>query len=273
MPSVAVVGHLARDRVDGGPPRPGGCPFFAALALRLLGRDAQILTRCSNADRALFHGPLGELGVPVTVLSSEHTSGFDHDYEGEVRTTTVTSLGDPWTPADAEHLADDVTWVHVAPLLRSDFPPETLAALAGAERRVSLDAQGLVREPRVGPLEQNADFDPALLESIEVLKLSAEEAQIVAGGPFESSTAVRLGVAEILVTLGSRGADIWIDGAVTHLRTTPVLQVESTGAGDAFMVGYVAARSDGASPMAAARAASALVGQMLLARGGVKSSA
>jgi sugar/nucleoside kinase (ribokinase family) len=266
VPRVAVVGNLARDRVDGGPPRPGGCPFFAAHALKLLGRDAQIVTRCADSDRALIERPAADLGIEITLVSSEHTSGFDHAYEAEARTTKVTSVGDPWNPADASLLARDVRWVHVAPLLRGDFPPETLAAFAEDDRRVSLDAQGLVRERRLGQLVQNRDFDQAVLRAVSVLKLSEEEAQIVGAGSFHTSTVESLGVEEILVTLGSHGEDVWLRGSVTHIPTTPVLDVETTGAGDAFMIGYLIARSDGAPPLEAAREASALVARMLTER-------
>jgi sugar/nucleoside kinase (ribokinase family) len=272
MAVVAVVGNLARDRIDGGEPQPGGCPFFAAQALRLLAREGQIITRCADADRPLFDAAVRALGVPVTLLSSERTSGFDHDYEGEARATTVTEVGDPWLPADAAHLDTGVRWVHVAPLLRSDFPPETLAALAADGRRLSLDAQGLVREPRIGPLEQNADFDPATLDPVSVLKLSEEEARIVSGGRFDGGAARALGVEEILVTLGSHGEDVWVSGHLVHLPTTPVLGVETTGAGDAFMVAYATARLDGAAPVEAAREASALVGRMLRERRDKRSS-
>ena len=122
------------------------------------------------------------------------------------------------------------------------FPRETLAALAERGCRVSLDAQGLVRAPRLGPLAQDAEFDPGVLESVSVLKLSEEEASIVAGGRFDASTARSLGVSEILVTLGSHGEDVWVDGELTHLPTTAVLGVETTGAGDAFMVAYSGTR-------------------------------
>ena len=113
---------------------------------------------------------------------------------------------------------------------------------------------------------QDAGFDPAALGFVSVLKLSEEEARIVAGGTFDASSARRLGVAEILVTLGSQGEDVWVDGEVTHVPTTPVLDVETTGAGDAFMVGYVSARQDGATPVEASRAGSALVADMLAER-------
>ena len=266
MPRVAVVGNLARDRIDGGAPQPGGCPVFAATALRLLGRDAQILTRCAPTDQELLAAPLRALGAGVTVLYSKRTSGFEHVYEAESRATSVTSVGDPWTAADARHLAPDVNWVHVAPLLRSDFPPETLASFADDGRTVSLDAQGLVREPRLGPLEQNARFDPSSLEDVSVLKLSEEEARIVAAGRFDASTARVLGVPEIVVTLGSHGEDVWTDGRATHVSTRPVLDVETTGAGDAFMVAYAIARSDGSPAVEAAREASALVARLLCER-------
>jgi len=85
----------------------------------------------------------------------------------------------------------------------------------------------------------------------------------VAGGAFDASTARRLGVAEILVTLGSRGEDVWVDGEVTHVPTTPVLDVETTGAGDVFMVAYVSARHESATPVEAAKTGSALVARML----------
>jgi sugar/nucleoside kinase (ribokinase family) len=42
-----------------------------------------------------------------------------------------------------------------------------------------------------------------------------------------------------------------------------VLGVQTTGAGDAFMVAYAVARVDGNGPVAAARLASRLVAEML----------
>jgi sugar/nucleoside kinase (ribokinase family) len=266
MAQLAVVGNLALDRVDRGPPQPGGCPFFAAYALHAMRRPGQILTRCSDGDRELFEGALRVLGAPVTVLSGTHTAGFDHAYAGDIRRTAVTEIGDPWTASDAAHLDPDVAIVHVAPLLRSDFPPETVAALASGGRRVSFDGHGLVRVPELGPLEQDGSFDPRVLAHVSMLKLSEEEARIVGRGRFDQTTVQALGVAEIVVTFGSRGADVWFDGDVTHVPTTPVADVEATGAGDAFMVAYVSARHDGAAPGEAVAAGSSVVGRMLAER-------
>jgi sugar/nucleoside kinase (ribokinase family) len=267
VPRLAVIGNVARDQVDGGPPTPGGCPTFAALAFRLLGREGQILTRYAESDRELFENHLAELGVPVTALPAEATSAFALDYQGDSRTMRVAAIGDTWRPSELEALEPDVEWVHVAPLLRSDFPAETLAALAASGRRVSLDGQGLVRVPRTGEMAVDADFDPALLPPLSVLKLAEDEAEIVAGGRFEARHAEQLGVPEILLTLGSQGAILYVAGGQDAIPVSgPVRDVQSTGAGDVFMVAYIAARSDGEEPGAAANLAAATVARMLEAR-------
>lgn len=263
MPRVAVVGNLARDVVNHGSPSPGGCPFFAAEAFRRLGEDGQIVTRYAERDRELFEPALDALDAPVTLLAAEATSGFSLDYEGEERAMGVTAIGETWRPRDAAALAPDIQWVHVAPLLRSDFPADTLAALA-AGRRLSLDGQGLVRTPHVGPLTTNADFDPAVLASVTTIKLSEEEARIVARGPFDRASAAALGVPEVLLTLGSHGAVLFAESTDTFVPAAwPVLGVQTTGAGDAFMVAYATSRTDGHDPVVAARNASKLVAEML----------
>ena len=264
MSRIAIIGNVARDRVDDGAPTPGGCPSFAALALRLLGREGQIVTRLAPGDGELFAPLLAGLGVPVEVLPARTTSGFGLVYQGQRRTMTVDAVGDEWTPGDVAAVADDAGWVHVAPLLRSDFPASTLAALAAPGRRVSLDGQGLVRVPRLGPLAVDADFDPALLAPLTVLKLAEDEAAVLTDGSFGEEDAARLGVPELLLTLGAEGCVVFAGGASTRVPAAwPVLDVQTTGAGDVFMVGYVAARSDGRPPVAAAAEASELVARML----------
>jgi len=264
VPTIAVAGNVAVDRIDGEPPSAGGCPSFAAQALRMLGREGQILTRYAAADHEFFERVLSTLGVPLTTLAAESTTGFEFRYEGEHRTMTVGSIGQPWSPADAAAIDPGVSWVHVAPLLRSDFPPEALAALAGDGRTVSYDGQGLVRVPEIGPLKVDAAFDLTLLESISVLKLAEDEAVVVADGPFEERHAHSLGSREILVTYGSEGCMLYVEGASQHVPAArQVLGVQTTGAGDVFMVGYVTARSDDDDPRTAAEKASALVAEIL----------
>jgi sugar/nucleoside kinase (ribokinase family) len=252
---LGVIGNITRDVVDGRPPRLGGGPFYAARALRLMSFPARIATKCAPADRGLVR-TLAALGVPVSWHPAGSTAAFTFSYEGDRRAMTVDELGEPWAPLEALEAAGKATWVHVSPVVRSDFPAETVAALARAHR-VSFDGQGLVRPARAGPLVLDADFDPALLRSIRVLKLAEDEAEAI--GDLE-----RLGVPELVVTLGARGSLVWLAGRSTHVPAYPARQrVDSTGAGDAFGVAYVAGRASGYPPVAAARRASLVAAAML----------
>jgi sugar/nucleoside kinase (ribokinase family) len=251
---IALLGNLARDFLPGEPPRPGGAPYHAARALRHLDVPAVLYARCAEDDRAQLLPPVVALGSVVRYVPGTRTASFEFSYEGDRRRMTVRSLGDTWLPADLPTLPDEVRWVHVAPLARSDFPAGTLAAIARG-RRVLLDGQGLVRPARAGALELDAEFDPELLRHVWALKLSDEEAAVL-GDP------AALGVAEVLVTEGSRGATVYSGGRAEHV---PAFRIDGdpTGAGDAFCVGYVAARSAGLSPAAAGRRATTAVAAML----------
>ena len=85
--------------------------------------------------------------------------------------------------------------------------------------------------------------------------------------PDRSDDAVfALGVPEVVLTLGSEGSVVYAGGRVTHVPCHPIHGVNLTGCGDAYAVGYLAARSDGLAPVAAARRATALVGLLLSTR-------
>jgi sugar/nucleoside kinase (ribokinase family) len=267
MAGVAVVGNLARDHVDGGRPRVGGGPFYAAQALRLLPVASRVVTKFAEKDRDLLLPDLLALGVPVEWRPAAATSTFALDYERDRRRTTIEALGEAWTPEDASGwvaaVLEDAEWVHVAPLARTDFPAETLRALARG-RRLSLDAQGLVRPGRVGELRPDADYDRGLLAHLQVLKLAEEEAAVVFDRIDEEHVRA-LGVPEVLVTLGPRGSLVFAGGPPERVHAIAV-DADPTGAGDAFMAAYIAARSTGAAPVDAARSASRLVEQLLAER-------
>jgi sugar/nucleoside kinase (ribokinase family) len=264
VPRLAVVGNLSRDRVEGGPPRVGGPPFWAARALRALGAPALVAAKCADADRTLLARPLVALGIPVLWLGGSSTAAFTIRYDGDHREMTVDGIGDTWTPDDARVL-DDVRWVHVGALAQTDFPPETLAELA-VGRRLLFDGQGLVRPPRTGPLELHANYDPEVLRHVSVLKLAEEEARVLVGEPDEPALRA-LGVAEIVVTLGSEGSLVFADGRLERVAAQPVSGlVDPTGAGDAFAVAYMAARAGGHAPVPSAKRAGALVTGLLARR-------
>jgi sugar/nucleoside kinase (ribokinase family) len=255
---IALLGNLSRDLFPGEEPRTGGAPFHAARALRRIDMRAELYARCALADRDALVLPVARLGTPVHYVGGTSTATFRIAYDGDDRSMQVDAIGDTWLPDDVPTLPRATRWVHVAPLLRSDFPAETLARIARG-RRLSLDGQGLVRVSQLGELKLDADYDPALLAHVQVLKLSEEEAEPL-GDP------AALPVPEVLVTHGIGGATVHARGRSERVPAFGI-DADPTGAGDAFSIAYVAGRAGGLPPLAAARRATAVVADMLAESG------
>lgn len=265
VPGITVLGNLAIDVINGAPKSPGGCASFSGVALRAAGGHGHIVALAAETDHALFDALLDSFGSIVRILPADRTSAFRLDYvDVDHRQMSVDAIGPVWGTAEIEAADPDTTWVHLAPLLRTDFPASTLALLAERGHRVAYDGQGLVRADRLGPLVVDRHYPPELLRHLSVLKLAEDEAVIVADGPFDEETAKRLGVPEILVTYGSEGCDIYTDDTVVRVPAAwRVEGVQTTGAGDMFTSCYVANRAAGADPRRAVELASELVAREL----------
>ena len=250
--------------MDGHASRIGGGPWHAGRALRALQQPAIVVAKCGERERRSYLRRLAALGLPVALAATGETTSFSFSYDEEGhREMRVDAIGEPWSEADEpEHVLRRVEWVHVAPLLRDDFSPDTLDRLA-RRRRLLLDGQGLVRARRLGPLGLDADFDRALLRHVSILKLAEEEARAILGDA-DLEELRELGVPEVVVTFGARGSLVLTRDAALRVATRPA-RGDPTGAGDAFSVAYLSARAGGHRPISAARRASALVSALLAA--------
>ena len=261
MTLVAAIGHISRDVVDGTSPRPGGGVFYATRALARLGTDASARAACSAAHKPELFPPLEAFGLPVSWQESSTTTEYSFRYEGERRIMFQNAVGDPWTPEQAVEAAADARWIDVCALTRTDFPPETLAALARG-RHLLVDLQGLVRTARIGPLHTDRDIGD-VLPHIEVLKLNDEEAATLVGSA-DPTKLQALGVSEILLTLGSQGSWVITRDSVEHVPAVLLdSAVDPTGAGDTFSVTYLVQRALGGEPVEAARVAASIVSELL----------
>jgi sugar/nucleoside kinase (ribokinase family) len=264
MTAVACIGHLTSDVVAGGAPRPGGPVFYSARTLARIGADALVAASCSADDRDRLLPALEAFGLPVAWYESPTTTRYRFHYEGERRIMHQEAVGEPWPPARAVEAVGPARWIHVGALVRTDFPPETLAALADGGRRLLVDAQGLVRTPRLGPLETDGEIGD-VLRHIGILKLNDEEAATLVGSA--DPLALReLHVPEVLLTLGSRGSYVVTPDEIEHMPAVALDgPVDPTGAGDTFAAAYLTSRSGGLAPVPAAEQATALVGELLRA--------
>jgi sugar/nucleoside kinase (ribokinase family) len=269
MPRAAIVGNLVLDAVAGDRPRPGGAVFYCGTALRRInpGADVVLVCRCAPADRDALLPAVEALGFPVVWRPAERTTRFAFHYEGDRRIMRLDEVGDPWTVDDVQGWVGDAIgaaeWVLVGALVRDDVPLETLTALTARGHRLVLDAQGLVRRGALGTLQTDGNIDHRVLEQITALKLNDEEAEALCGG-IDVTSLRRLGVPEVILTLGSRGAVILSGDEATRVEAVPVEgPVDPTGAGDSFLVAYAVDRLRGATPAEAGRAASRFVSTLI----------
>jgi sugar/nucleoside kinase (ribokinase family) len=97
-----------------------------------------------------------------------------------------------------------------------------------------------------------------------------DEAEVLTGArdPEAAARAVAEAYGEAVVTLGIDGS-VWSDGVtVVRAPAVPVTAVDSTGAGDAFAAGFLAARLAGRTPADALAAAARLAADAVSAVGG-----
>jgi sugar/nucleoside kinase (ribokinase family) len=270
--SVAIVGSTVRDVVHlpgRAPARSaGGSPLFAARALAALGVRPGVATRCDDPELA---APIAELAAPLCLRldATVMTSELRYREDGE-RDHALAGLGVEWSEDDITGWAAPAlraaTWVHAGTQRGGDLGPAVLAALAAGGRRVALDAQGPLRHAQLGPIVLDGQLGTALLQHVQALKLSEEEALAAFATIDAAAIRAQCGVPEVLVTFGFRGAAIACDGDSGHVAAQPVSDIDPTGAGDAFLAGYAHARAEGIAPLEAARSACERVSALFSAR-------
>lgn len=260
-PLAPATDTLARIRT-----LPGGAGANAACwAARTGAPEVRLLARV-GAESARWHErALEEAGVrPRLVIDAHEPTGtvvalVGKDAERTFLTDSGASLR--LSPADwSPSLLDGAAHLHLSGyLFFADSSRElALVALRAARARgvpVSVDPASAGFLLTLGPQR--------FLDAVAgagVLLPNEDEARLLAGLP-EPAGAARAAaelsrrVPLVVMTRGAAGALVAEEGRVTaEVAAEPAEAVDSTGAGDAFTGGFLAARLTGATPVEAARA-------------------
>ncbi|WP_155056423.1 carbohydrate kinase family protein [Streptomyces blattellae] len=227
-----------------------GCP-----EVRLLGRV--------GADASAWHDQeLVDSGVqPRLVVDPQAPTGTVIclvDTDAAAQRTFLTDSGaslrlEPrdWSPA----LLDGVAWLHLSGYLLFSAPSRALVAVALESARaravpVSMDpaSAGFLAELGV-------DRFLALMEGVDVLLPSRDEAYLLTGLPDSADAAAKLSrhVPLVIAKQGDQGALVARSGTVSaHIPATSATPRDTTGAGDAFTGAFLATLLAGAGPEDAA---------------------
>ena len=171
---------------------------------------------------------------------------------------------------EAVPLPDDAAHLHLAgyALLHPGSRPAARAMLADAAARgiaVSVDPSSTAPLLRAGAA---AFFE--WIAGVQLLLPNRDEAAALTGmpDPKASARALAAHAREVVVKLGADGA-LWTDGArVAMAPAFPVPEADTTGAGDAFAAGLLAARLAGADAADALGAGCALAAEAVSREGG-----
>ncbi|MFD3695932.1 carbohydrate kinase family protein [Streptomyces sp. NPDC058646] len=245
---------------------PGGAGANAACwAVRTGAQEVRLLARVGAGSAGWHERALLAAGVrPRLVIDEEEPTGtvvalVGKDAERTFLTDSGASLR--LTPADwVPSLLDGAAHLHLSGYLFFADSSRDLAlvALRAARARgvpVSVDPASAGFLLALGPRR--------FLDSVAgacVLLPNEDEARLLAGLP-QTAGAARAAaelsrrVPLVVVTRGAGGALVAEEGRVTaEVAAEPAEALDSTGAGDAFTGGFLAARLAGAAPAEAARA-------------------
>ncbi len=266
MTDICCIGHITRDRIitpEQTVSLPGGTAYYFAKAMNHLPQriNFELVTKVAEEDRKTIE-QLKEEGTNVRCFNSRRTVFFENKYgkNANNRTQRLLDKADPFTMEEVKDL--EANTFHLGSLLSDDFSTEVIKLLR-EKGQVSVDVQGFLRKvdgEQIMPTEWKDMGD--ILPYINILKLNEHEMEAIANDndPYEvAKTLNRAGVTEVLITLGSYGSVIGVNGQCINIPAYETERiVDATGCGDTYSTGYLYARANGASLQEAGQYAAAM---------------
>ena len=227
----------------------GGAVYYSGFAAANIGHRTAVLPKADMTAeelRAAFAQAPNVTVYPLPSRASFVTKNVYHTPDRERRTSTVSSMIDPYRPEEIPAV-DAAVW-HLAGLVKGDLPNE-LIPYAAKHAQVAIDVQCMLRCVENG-----------LLPYVRFLKTDAAEAEILTGLTDRAEAAKLLyswGAKEIMITHNSEV--LVYDGR--EIYTCPIRSRNlsgRTGRGDTTFAGYINERLTHDVPTAL-RTATALV--------------
>ena len=221
---LVVIGHVTLDEVAGAT-RPGGAAYYAAVTASRLGLEVGLLTSFGPEY------PLDALpsGLEVVDVPSARTTMYRVDESRQGRTLTLLARAED---IEEGHLPE--AWREVPLVLLCPVANEVDPGLAAVFEQASVGVlpQGWMRargkDGVVAP-QRWEDADLVLPHAHSVV-VSEEDVEPFEKDALEWFQRVPVGV----VTRGSRGATLFVNGDPYHVEPDTAAAVDPTGAGDVF---------------------------------------
>jgi sugar/nucleoside kinase (ribokinase family) len=258
---VLVCGNVTLDRTAEGLV-PGGPAYYAGRAWRALGAAVQALTSAASDFPAAALEGVDALVAPAPLTTVfVNTHGADgartQRVEAAARRLDPALLPAAWRTPDVLHLVPVLEELDPAAFRATTRPRITGLCAQGLLRRVAPD--GTVVQPRWEP-------SPALLAAVDAVNLGEDDER----GQGDLVPRLARAVPIVVLTLGSRGAELLVRGRTHRVGVYPTREVDPTGAGDVFAAGFLMGLAQGEAPEEAARLGAAAASFVVEGPGGAE---
>ena len=253
MYDICSIGHITRDKIIT-PQRTvymaGGTSFYMSYGISQLPERVkyQLVTKVGEGQKPEVE-KISQRGIDTICYPSKHTVYFENKYgaNSDNRTQRVLAKADAFTIEEMKPLEARI--FHLGSLLNDDCSPEVVEFLSG-KGLVSIDVQGYLREVRDEEVHAISWKDKEkILRHTDMLKLNEYEMKVITDSDNPRTVAEKLnkmGVREVIITLGSYGAIIFADRKFYEIPAyKPHEIVDATGCGDTFSTGYLYCRTQG----------------------------
>ena len=257
---LVMAGHFSIDlilssRIATPKPTLGGPPTYVSLAAGKLGSRVSVVSKVGEDFSDEYLTWLRFNGVDLSGLKrvkGSSTTRFILKYEKEGRQLQLRSRAPPIDPMDIPRFLQAKA-VHIAPIA-NEVSQEVVNELRRSTNTLSLDPQGLVRRfDKEGNVSLKRLADLRILEQINVYKSSRDEIRAVTGLKDLRSAMEEgheYGPRVVMVTMGNRGAAMLLEGSLYDVPSCKQQAIEDpTGAGDAFIGGFLAEYIRGRDPL------------------------
>lgn len=254
---VWVLGDAVVDLLPEGQGRllqcPGGAPANVAVGVARLGGRSGFIGRVGDDPFGRFmQQTLGDERVDITHmhLDSAHRTStvvVALDDQGERSFTfMVRPSADLFLEAADLPAFQRGEWLHACSIALSAEPSRATTFSAMERMRAAGGCVSFDPNIRADLWPDTAQLRQCLMRALplaDVVKLSEEERMFISDSDDVAQSMTRLaqenGIRLLLVTQGKAGVLACFNGEVRHYPTFPVVSVDTTGAGDAFVAGLL----------------------------------
>lgn len=225
-----VVGHLVIDRIVKGQEveiRIGGGAYYSALALSKF-CEVKVLTSVGRDFPREWLDELERAGISLRVLPSQLSTSYELRYlDGNRRELRLLSRAGNIEDIEIESGEFDLVLLNP---VAGEVSPHTVSKLISTKIPVSVDVQGFIRVPEIGPLRLRK-IDASFLKGAKVLHSDEAEFRYLSG--FSPSD-----VEVLLLSRGLEPGTAYLRGRSYRYYPLKVDVSESTGAGDVFLASF-----------------------------------